>query len=143
MNMNVLLVEDSPGDVRLMQEIFREVLTSVRLDVAKDGLEALGFLRREGVNANAPPPDLILLDLNMPKMDGREFLAVVKKDAALRIIPIVILTTSRDDEDILASYELQASSYLRKPLDFKALKDRMEGIRDYWLHVTLPKQVAL
>lgn len=79
MNMNVLLVEDNLGDVRLMQEIFREVLTPVRLDVARNGLEALSFLRREGLNADAPRPDLIVLDLNMPKMDGREFLAVVKK----------------------------------------------------------------
>jgi two-component system, chemotaxis family, response regulator Rcp1 len=143
MSMNVLLVEDNLGDVGLMQEIFREVLTSVRLDVARDGLEALSFLRREGLNADAPRPDLILLDLNMPKMDGREFLAVVKKDAALRIIPIVVLTTSKADDDVIASYELQASSYLQKPLDFKSLKERIETIRDYWLHVTLPRQAAL
>jgi CheY-like chemotaxis protein len=143
MSMNVLLVEDNLGDVGLMQEIFREVLTSVRLDVARDGLEALSFLRREGLNADAPRPDLILLDLHMPKMDGREFLAVVKKDAALRIIPIVVLTSSRADDDVIASYELQASSYLQKPLDFKSLKERIESIRDYWLHVTLPIQVAL
>ncbi len=78
----------------------------------------------------------------MPKMDGREFLAVVKKDAALRIIPTVVLTTSKAEEDVLASYELQASSYLHKPLDFKSLKERIESIRDYWLHVTLPHQVA-
>src|ERR1700733_1437450 len=111
--MEILLVEDSPGDVRLMQEIFREVLTSVQLHVANDGFGALSFLRREGLNAKAPRPDLIVLDLNMPKMDGRELLAIIKTDAALRIIPTVILTTSRTEEDIVASYALQASSYLR------------------------------
>ena len=140
--MKVLLVEDSPGDVRLMQEIFRKILTSAHLHVANDGLEALSFLRREGLNANASRPDLILLDLNMPKMDGRELLAVIKNDALLRIIPIVILTTSRDDEDMIAIYALQASSYLRKPLDFAALKARIEVIGQYWLNVALPNQLS-
>jgi len=133
--MNVLLVEDNLGDVRLMQEIFREILTSTHLHVANDGLEALRFLRREDAHAKAPRPDLIVLDLNMPKMDGRELLDVIKNDAGLKIIPIVILTTSREDEDIVASYALQASSYLQKPLDFKALKDRIEIIGQYWLNV--------
>jgi CheY-like chemotaxis protein len=138
--MNVLLVEDNLGDVRLMQEIFREILTSTHLHVANDGLEALRFLRREDAHAKAPRPDLIVLDLNMPKMDGRELLDVIKNDAVLKIIPIVILTTSREDEDIVASYALQASSYLQKPLDFKALKDRIEIIGQYWLNVVLPNQ---
>jgi two-component system, chemotaxis family, response regulator Rcp1 len=138
--MEILLVEDSPGDVRLMQEIFREVLTSVNLHVANDGLEALSFLRREGLNAKVPRPDLIVLDLNMPKMDGRELLAIIKNDAVLRIIPTVILTTSRTEEDIAASYTLQASSYLRKPLEFKMLKELIEVIGQYWLNVDLPKQ---
>jgi two-component system, chemotaxis family, response regulator Rcp1 len=138
--MNVLLVEDNLGDVRLMQEIFREILTSTHLHVANDGLEALRFLRREDAHAKAPRPDLIVLDLNMPKMDGRELLDVIKNDAGLKIIPIVILTTSREDEDIVASYALQASSYLQKPLDFKALKDRIEIIGQYWLNVVLPNQ---
>jgi two-component system, chemotaxis family, response regulator Rcp1 len=141
--MEVLLVEDSPGDVRLMQDIFREILTSVHLHVVNDGLEALSFLRRTGSNANASRPDLILLDLNMPKMDGRELLAVIKDDALLRIIPTVILTTSRDDEDTIASYTLQASSYLRKPFDFAALKARIELIGQYWLNVELPNQPSL
>jgi CheY-like chemotaxis protein len=141
--MNVLLVEDNRGDVRLMREIFREVFTSINLYVANDGLEALSFLRREGANATVPRPDLILLDLNMPKMDGRELLAVIKKDAVLRIIPTVILTTSRSEDDIAASYELQASGYLRKPLDFMALKARIEVIGQYWLSVTLPDRPAL
>jgi CheY-like chemotaxis protein len=141
--MEVLLVEDSLGDVRLMQEIFREVLTSVHMHVANDGLEALSFLRREGLNANASRPDLILLDLNMPKMDGRELLAVIKNDALLRIIPIVVLTTSGAEEDIITSYALQASSYLRKPLNFAALKARMEVIGRYWLDVALPNQLCV
>jgi CheY-like chemotaxis protein len=138
--MNILLVEDNPGDVRLMQEVFREVFTSVQLHVTHDGLEALSFLRREGSNAKAPRPDLILLDLNMPRMNGRELLAVIKQDAGLRIIPTVIITTSSDEEDILAAYTFQASSYLRKPLDFGALKKRMQVIGDYWLNVSLPNQ---
>ena len=141
--MNVLLVEDNLGDVRLMQEIFREILTSTHLHVANDGLEALRFLRREDAHAKAPRPDLIVLDLNMPKMDGRELLAVIKNDALLNIIPIVVLTTSGAEEDIITSYALQASSYLRKPLNFAALKARMEVIGRYWLNVALPNQPRL
>jgi CheY-like chemotaxis protein len=138
--MDVLLVEDNPGDVQLMRLVFQEVFTSVRLHVANDGLEALAFLRRLGPNAKAPRPDLILLDLNMPKMDGRELLAEIKKDAGLRIIPVVILTTSVAEEDVLAGYSLQASSYLRKPVDFIALKKRMQTVGEYWLNVTVPNQ---
>ena len=141
--MNVLLVEDNPGDVQLMRLVFQEVFTSVRLHVASDGLEALAFLRRLGPNAKAPRPDLILLELNMPKMDGRELLAEIKKDAGLRIIPVVILTTSVAEEDVLAGYSLQASSYLRKPVDFIALKKRIQAIGEYWLNVTLPNQPLL
>jgi chemotaxis family two-component system response regulator Rcp1 len=137
--MNVLLVEDNPGDVRLMQLVFHEVFPSVHLHVANDGLEAMAFLLREGANAKAPRPDLIVLDLNMPKMDGRELLAAIKKNKDLRIIPTVILTTSGAEEDVLVGYELQASSYLRKPVDFSALKKRIETIGDYWLnHASLP-----
>ena len=136
--MNILLVEDNPGDVRLMREIFREVLTSIHLHVVNDGLEAIAFLRREGFDRNAPRPDLILLDLNMPKMDGRELLAVIKNDASLRIIPTVVLTSSKADDDIAASYSLQVSSYLRKPLTFKELQALIELVGTYWLNVTLP-----
>jgi chemotaxis family two-component system response regulator Rcp1 len=141
--MNVLLVEDNVGDIRLMREIFREIFTSIRLHVARDGMEALSFLRREGLNAKAPRPDFILLDLNMPKMDGREFLATIKNDAVLRIIPTVILTTSEADEDVVASYGLQVSGYLRKPLEFLELKARLEIVGQYWLNLTLPNRPAL
>jgi CheY-like chemotaxis protein len=136
--MNVLLVEDNLGDVRLMREIFREVLTSIYLHVVNDGLEAIALLRREAFNRNAPRPDLILLDLNMPTMDGRELLAVIKNDASLRIIPTVVLTSSEADEDIAASYSLQVSGYLRKPLLFKELQALIGVVGTYWLNVTLP-----
>lgn len=139
--MDVLLVEDNPGDIRLMQLVFHEVFSSVRLHVVNDGVEAMAFLRREGPNAKAPRPDFIVLDLNMPKMDGRELLAEIKQDAGLRIIPTVILTTSGQEEDVLAGYSLQASGYLQKPVDFGALKKRIETIGAYWLnHATLVKQ---
>jgi chemotaxis family two-component system response regulator Rcp1 len=141
--MDVLLVEDSPGDVRLMQTVFHEVFSSVHLHVTNNGLEALAFLRRLRPYANAPRADLILLDLNMPKMDGRELLAEIKKDAELRIIPVVILTTSDAEEDVKAGYSLQASSYLRKPADFNALRKLLQAIGNYWLNVRLPKQSAL
>jgi two-component system, chemotaxis family, response regulator Rcp1 len=137
------MVEDGPGDVRLMQLIFGECFPSVRLHVSRDGLEGLAFLRREGPNAQAPRPDLILLDLNMPKMDGREFLAIIKKDAHLRIIPVVVLNTSDADEDVLAGYSLQASCYIRKPVDFRELRNRIQLIGHYWQSVTLPKQPDL
>jgi CheY-like chemotaxis protein len=138
--MDILLVEDNPGDVRLMELVFQEVFPSVNLYVANDGLEALAFLRRFGPNAKARPVDFIVLDLNMPKMDGRELLAEMKKDAALRMIPVVILTTSGSEEDVIAGYALQASSYLQKPVDFEALKNRIQTIGNYWLNVTLPGQ---
>ncbi len=139
--MDILLVEDNPGDVRLMELVFQEVFPSVQLHVANDGLEALDFLRRFGPDAKASrPADLIILDLNMPKMDGRELLAEIKKDAALRVIPVVILTTSGAEDDVLAGYALQASSYLRKPVDFDALKRRIQTIGEYWLNVSLPGQ---
>src|ERR1700681_1039034 len=102
---HVLLVEDSPGDVRLTQEAFREANISIRLHVASDGVEAMAFLRKEGIHIQAPRPDFILLDLNLPKMDGREVLAHIKADANLKTIPTVILTTSHAEEDIVSSYQ--------------------------------------
>jgi CheY-like chemotaxis protein len=138
--MDVLLVEDNPGDTKLMQLVFQEVFTSVRLQIANDGLEALAFLRRLGPNKKAPRPDFIMLDLNMPKMDGRELLAEIKKDAGLRIIPVVILTSSRAEQDVIEGYSLQASGYLRKPVDFKALRELIGTIGNYWSNVTLPGQ---
>jgi chemotaxis family two-component system response regulator Rcp1 len=129
----VLLVEDSPGDVRLTQEAFREANPSVVLHVATDGVEAMAFLRREGAHFNAPRPDLILLDLNLPKMDGREVLALIKEDEGLKTIPTVILTTSDAEADIVKSYELRANCYLSKPVQLEAFEDLVKSINDFWL----------
>jgi two-component system, chemotaxis family, response regulator Rcp1 len=129
----VLLVEDSPGDVRLTQEAFRDFDKTVRLHVARDGVDAMAFLRREGVHANAPRPDFILLDLNLPKMDGREVLASIKKDESLKIIPTIILTTSDADVDIAKSYELQANCYLVKPVQLDEFENLVRSISDFWL----------
>jgi chemotaxis family two-component system response regulator Rcp1 len=136
----VLLVEDSPGDVRLTKEAFREANGAIRLHVAADGVEAMAFLRREGVHADAPRPDLILLDLNLPKMDGREVLAHIKEDAGLKTIPTVILTTSEAEADILKSYQLQANCYLTKPVQLEAFETVVKSINDFWLtKVKLPQ----
>lgn len=141
MPIEVLLVEDSPGDVRLTQEAFRDANRSVHLHVAFDGVEAMAFLRREGVHAAAPRPDLILLDLNLPKMDGREVLAHIKEDESLKIIPIVILTTSEAEADIVKSYELRANCYLSKPVQLDAFESIVKSINDFWLiKVKLPQQ---
>jgi two-component system, chemotaxis family, response regulator Rcp1 len=138
----VLLVEDSPGDVRLTKEAFREADESIHLNVASDGVEAMAFLRQEGAHANAPRPDLILLDLNLPKMDGREVLAQIKKDNNLRTIPTVILTTSDAEADIAKSYQLQANCYLSKPVQFDAFQSLVTSISDFWLtKAKLPQQV--
>lgn len=140
----VLLVEDSPGDVRLTQLAFREANTSIHLHVATDGVEAMQFLRREGVHAHAPRPDLILLDLNLPKMDGREVLARIKDDATLKSIPTVILTTSIAEADIAKSYELQANCYLSKPVQLEAFDSLVRSINDFWLtKAKLPPQRAM
>ena len=141
MPMDVLLVEDNPGDVRLMVEAFRDANRSIRLHVAYDGVEAIAFLRREGAHADAPRPDFILLDLNLPRMDGREVLAHIKKDDSLRTIPTVILTTSEADADILKSYELNANAYLKKPVTLEAFESLVKSINDFWLtRVMLPQQ---
>ena len=140
---DVLLVEDSPGDVRLTREAFREANPAVRLHVASDGIEAMAFLRREGANKDAPRPDFILLDLNLPKMDGREVLALIKEDHELRTIPTVILTTSEADADILQSYELNANAYLRKPVTLEAFEALVRSINDFWLtQVVLPQHTT-
>jgi chemotaxis family two-component system response regulator Rcp1 len=135
----VLLVEDSPGDVRLTREAFREANNSIRLHVASDGVEAMTFLKREGIHAEAPRPDIILLDLNLPKMDGREVLAHIKEDSSLRTIPIVILTTSIAEADIVKSYELSANCYLSKPVQLEEFESLVKSISDFWLtQVSLP-----
>jgi len=138
---DVLLVEDSPGDVRLTQEALRDANQSVHLHVATDGVEAMQFLRREGSHAGAPCPDLILLDLNLPRMDGREVLALIKEDAHLKTIPTIILTTSAAESDITRSYRLQANCYLTKPVQLDAFESVVRSINDFWLtKVKLPHQ---
>lgn len=133
MPIEVLLVEDSPGDIRLTQEAFRDANMSIRLHVATDGVEAMAFLRKEEANAAAPRPDLILLDLNLPRMDGREVLALIKEDISLRTIPTVILTTSEAESDILRSYELRANCYLSKPVQLAEFEALVRSINDFWL----------
>jgi CheY-like chemotaxis protein len=129
----VLLVEDSPGDVRLTQEFFRDANLGVRLQVAYDGVEAMAFLNREGEHAHALRPDLILLDLNLPRMDGREVLARIKQDDGLKTIPTIILTTSASEADIERSYRLQANCYLNKPVQLEAFENLVKSINDFWL----------
>jgi two-component system, chemotaxis family, response regulator Rcp1 len=137
----VLLVEDSPGDVRLTREAFREANRSIILHVACDGVDAMAFLRKCGQHAGAPTPHLILLDLNLPKMDGREVLAHIKEDQDLKTIPTVILTTSEAEADIVASYQLQANCYLSKPVQLDAFEAIVRSINDFWLtKVRLPNQ---
>jgi CheY-like chemotaxis protein len=138
---DVLLVEDSPGDVRLTQEAFRDANGSVNLHVATDGADAMAFLRRQGTHFDAPRPDLILLDLNLPKMDGREVLAHIKEDFILKTIPTVILTTSDAESDIIKSYQLQANCYLNKPVELDEFENLVRSINDFWLtKATLPQQ---
>ncbi|HEY5538585.1 MAG TPA: response regulator [Thermoplasmata archaeon] len=131
----ILLVEDNPGDVRLTVEALKDGKVSNRLSVVGDGVEAMAFLRREGRFANAPRPHLILLDLNLPKKDGREVLAEVKQDPNLKRIPVVILTTSQTEQDILRSYELHANAYITKPVDFEHFMGVVKSVEDFWLTI--------
>jgi two-component system, chemotaxis family, response regulator Rcp1 len=141
MPIQVLLVEDSPGDVRLTQEAFRDANSSIQLHVASDGVEAMAFLRHEGSYVDAPRPDLILLDLNLPRMDGREVLVHIKEDSSLKTIPTVILTTSESEADVVKSYQLQANCYLTKPVQLDAFESLVKSINDFWLtKVKLPQQ---
>jgi chemotaxis family two-component system response regulator Rcp1 len=143
MDMEVLLIEDSPGDVRLTREVFRDANMGVHLSVASDGVEAMAFLRREGAHADAPRPDLILLDLNLPRMDGREVLVQIKADERLKAIPTVILTTSQTEGDISRTYQLQANCYLCKPVQLEAFESLVRSVNDFWLtKAKLPAQVA-
>lgn len=136
----ILMVEDNPGDVRLTREAMREGKIGNRLSVVGDGVEALEFLRRQDRFADAARPDLILLDLNLPKKDGREVLAEIKSDPALRTIPVVVLTTSHADEDVVRAYNLHANCYITKPVDFNQFMKVVQQIDDFWVNlVTLPK----
>jgi len=138
----ILLVEDSPGDVRLTLEAFRNVSTAISLHVASDGVEAMAFLLQQGVHAQSARPDLILLDLNLPRMDGREVLAKIKSSEDLKTIPVLILTTSQSEADILMSYQLHANCYLTKPVQLDAFDNLVGSISDFWLtKVRLTQQV--
>ena len=137
----VLLVEDNPGDVRLTQEAMKESKLAIKLNVVMDGVDAMAYLRREGKYRQKPRPDLILLDLNLPKKDGREVLAEVKKDENLKTIPVVILTTSRSEEDIVKTYGLHANCYVTKPLDFEQFLTIINKIEEFWITIVkLPKK---
>jgi chemotaxis family two-component system response regulator Rcp1 len=133
-------VEDNPGDARLTIEAMREAKVHNRIHVVEDGVEAMQFLRREGRFGDAPRPDLILLDLNLPKKDGRAVLAEVKADPALKRIPVVVLTTSRAEEDVLRAYDLHANCYVTKPVDLAQFMKIVARIDEFWIRVvTLPK----
>lgn len=133
----ILLVEDNPGDVRLTVEALKEGKVLNRLSVVQNGVEALAFLRREGQYANAPRPHLILLDLNLPKKDGREVLAEIKTDDHLKRIPVVILTTSQAERDVLKSYSLHANCYITKPVDLDQFIAVVKSIEEFWLGIVM------
>jgi chemotaxis family two-component system response regulator Rcp1 len=135
----ILLVEDNPGDVRLTQEVFKEGRVLNKLHVTRDGVEAMEFLRQKGKYAKTPRPDIILLDLNLPKKDGREVLAEIKTDKDLKRIPVIILTVSQAEEDTLRSYNLSANCYIIKPIDLEQFIRAVKLIEDFWLTIaTLP-----
>jgi len=131
----ILLVEDNPGDVRLTREVLRDGKVHNHLNVVQDGTEALAFLYRQGHYATAPRPDLILLDLNLPKKDGREVLVTIKEDDSLRRIPVVILTTSQAEEDILRAYNLHGNCYITKPVDLDQFIRIVKSIEEFWLTI--------
>jgi chemotaxis family two-component system response regulator Rcp1 len=136
----ILLVEDNPGDVRLTSEAFREAKVCNKLHTVPDGVEAMAFLRKEGKYGKVPFPDLILLDLNLPRKDGREVLAELKADETMKRIPVVVLTSSKAEQDIARSYELQASCYVTKPLDLDQFISVVKSIGDFWLAIVkLPR----
>jgi chemotaxis family two-component system response regulator Rcp1 len=137
----ILLVEDNVGDVRLTTEALKENKVCNNLSVVGDGVEAMQFLRQQGKYAAAPHPDLILLDLNLPRKDGREVLAEIKSDGQLRRIPVVILTTSKAEEDVIRTYDLHANCYVTKPVGFEEFASVVRSIEDFWLTIVmLPPQ---
>lgn len=133
----ILLVEDNPGDIRLIQEAFKEGGVCSHLNIARDGEQALAFLRREGSFIRSPRPAFILLDLNLPRKDGREVLAEIKKDKALRQIPVVILSTSTANEDVRRAYDLHANCYVPKPLDVDKLVQLSKSLEEFWLSTAI------
>lgn len=132
---NILLVEDNPADARLIEEVFKDTNVNNRIHVAKDGVEAMDFLNKENEYSNAPKPDIILLDLNLPRKDGREVLREIKSDEDLKSIPIVILTTSSAKEDVIKTYRNHANCYITKPVDFDQFLKVINAIEDFWLKV--------
>ena len=135
----ILLVEDSPSDAEFTSEALKEAKVRNHLSIVEDGVQAMEFLRRQGRYSNAPRPDLIMLDLNLPRKDGREVLAELKADDNLRMIPVVVLTTSRAEEDIIRAYKLHANCYITKPVDFQQFLSVVRSIESFWLFVvTLP-----
>jgi chemotaxis family two-component system response regulator Rcp1 len=134
-NIEILLVEDNPGDVRLTQEALKEGKVLNNLHVAVDGVDALEFLRKEGKYARVPRPDIVLLDLNLPRKDGRELLADIKNDPKLRQIPVVILTTSKAEEDIVKTYDLHANCYITKPVDLDQFIEVVKSVEDFWFSI--------
>jgi CheY-like chemotaxis protein len=138
----ILLVEDSPSDAALTIEALEAGKVANKLTLVEDGVEAMDFLRRRGKYAKATRPDLIMLDLNLPRKDGREVLVEIKNDPDLKIIPIIVLTTSHSDKDILQSYQLNANCYITKPVDFTQFIDVVKSIEKFWLTVvTLPQKI--
>ena len=139
-SIEILLVEDNPGDVRLTQEALRDARMRNTLHIAADGVEAIAFLRRQGKFGQAPRPDLILLDLNLPRKGGREVLQEIKEDEQLKHIPVVILTTSQAEQDILATYRLRANAYVTKPVDLEQFLKVVQSIEQFWLEIVkLPR----
>lgn len=137
----ILLVEDNPGDVRLLVEALKETRVPSRLHLAEDGVQAMSFLRRKGAHTGVPRPDLVLLDLNLPNKDGREVLAEIKEDAKLKSIPVVVLTTSQAEQDVLKSYQLHANCYISKPVGLENFIQVMQSIEGFWLEtVRLPER---
>ena len=131
----ILLVEDNPGDVRLTQEAFKEGKVLNNLSVVEDGAEAMAFLRQQGKYADVPRPDLILLDLNLPKKDGRQVLPEIKEDTNLKRIPVVVLTTSKAEQDILKTYNLHANCYVTKPVDLEQFISVVRFVQHFWLSI--------
>lgn len=132
---DILLVEDNPGDVRLTQEALKDAKLKVNLHVAMDGVEAMSFLKKEGKYESAPQPDLVLLDLNLPKKDGRQVLSEIKSDPLLKRIPVVIITTSKAEEDIIRTYDLHANCYVTKPLDLDQFILMVRSIEHFWFTI--------
>jgi len=134
-DVEILLVEDNPGDIRLTKEALKEGKVKNKLYIVKDGMEALNFLKRKGEFSKVPRPDLILLDLNLPKKDGRDVLKEIKMNDDLKRIPVVILTTSKDEEDVIKTYNLHANAYITKPVDLDQFINVIKTIDDFWLSV--------